>query len=393
MNDHQENPAVHCRTWLDIDLTALKQNYRTVTELTNARVTCVLKSNAYGHGAVETARALLAAGCDSMAVSCVREALELRMNGIDCEILVMGTCETWEMEDAIREHLLLTAADPDFLDAAGRAAEAIQEDLRFHLKIDTGFHRLGFPPEKVSADGIASICRRHPRLRAEGVYSHLGLITEERDRRQAECLFRMRDWLCQAGLRDLEMHLCDSIGLVRYPEYHLNRVRVGAFLFGVRPSRSESMSFQDPETLCFRTRVVQIHNVPAGDAVGYTENMVLDRNSRIATLCAGYGDGYPRCLSNGQGQVLIRGRRAPVLGLVCMDQMMVDITDIPECENGDVVTLLGGGISYGEYADWARTNRNECLAMLSDRPVRIYHQEDRQIIRDDLLGTRKEVCL
>ena len=151
------------------------------------------------------------------------------------------------------------------------------------------------------------------------------------------------------------------------------------------------MPFECLETLTFRTTVAQVHHVAEGEIVGYGDDQILTRPSVIATLCAGYGDGYPRHLSNGKGQVIIRGHRAPVIGLVCMDQMMVDVTDIPDVAPGDTAELLGGGIGYGEMADWAETNRNECLSILSARPVRVYRQHGRIVtVTDDLLRERRD---
>jgi alanine racemase len=153
--------------------------------------------------------------------------------------------------------------------------------------------------------------------------------------------------------------------------WQYDRVRTGALLFGVRPMGSGDMDFECRETLCMKTVVAQVTDVAAGETVGYDSDSRLSRDSRVATLCAGYGDGYPRCMSK-VASVMIRGRLAPVLGLVCMDQMMVDVTEIPGVCEGDEVTLLGGGISYMQYAAWARTNRNEAITIVSRRPLRVY---------------------
>ena len=357
------------RTWIDVDLDELVANYREACRLTQATVTCVLKANAYGHGATEVARALQRAGCGSFAVSCWREARQLRQAGVDGEILNMGVTEPDEMPDALAAGVTLTAASVGDLDLIDRAATA---PASIHLKVDTGFHRLGVEPEEAVARAIAG--KEYHNIIIEGLYSHLGLISPERDRAQYETLTRFHGWLKRYGLDIRDVHLCDSIGLVRYPAWHMSRVRVGALLYGVRPYRSEDVPFACGETLCLRALVCQVRDVKAGEYVGYADDAPLERDSRVATLCAGYGDGYPRRLSNGAGEALIRGRRAPTVGLVCMDQMMVDVTDIPGVAPGDTATLLGGGVSYDEVARRAGTNRNECLAILSPRPVRVYHQ-------------------
>lgn len=379
------------RTWIDIDLDRLQENYRTACGLTQSTVTCVVKSNAYGHGAPRVAQALQAAGCESFAVSCAREGLALRRAGICGEILVMGLTEEAILTEALRARLTLTAASvADILTMEDAAAhEAVRACV--HIKVDTGFHRLGFDGTTEAAEAIARAASGLRWVRLAGLYSHLGLITPERDRMQHDQLIRMRSLLAERGVVIDDVHLCDSIGLVRYPAWHMSRVRVGALLFGVRPYHSEQMPFQCQETLAFRTTVAQVRNVAAGELVGYSDDQVLTRDARIATLCAGYGDGYPRCLSNGRGKVMIRGRLAPVVGLVCMDQMMVDVTDISGVVPGDTVDLLGGGVPYGDYADWAHTNRNECISILSARPLRVYRQGGRIVtVLDSLLGERRD---
>lgn len=379
------------RTWIDIDLDRLLQNYRTACSLTDRLVTCVVKANAYGHGAVRVAQCLQSAGCRSFAVSCVREALELRLAGIEGEILVMGVTEPDMLDRAVCADLTLTAASVEDLFAMEAAAQKRDRPVNIHLKADTGFHRLGVEPTRAVAEAVAEAAKAMRFARVTGLFSHLGLVDEAHDAAQYERLMRFHGWLKEAGLPIDDVHLCDSIGLVRYPAWHLSRVRVGAMLYGVRPSRSEHMPFEDPETLVFRALVAQVRDVAPGEIVGYGDETPITRPSRIATLCVGYGDGYPRCLSNGKGRVSIRGRLAPVVGLVCMDQMMVDATDIPGVQAGDTADLLGGGVSYGDMADWAGTNRNECLSILSRRPVRVYHQGGRIVtVLDDMLRDRRD---
>lgn len=382
------------RTWIDIDLDTLKANYRTACRLaenSRACVTCVIKSNAYGHGAVRVAQALAEEGCRSFAVSCAREGLELRKWGIEGEIIVMGLTEDAMLQKSIAAGLTLTAATAEGLLAIDAAACSANAPAHIQLKVNTGFHRLGAACTREEAAAIAQAARQMKQASLDGLFSHLGLVSEARDTMQHDALMRMHAWLKEEGIDLPDVHICDSIGLVRYPQWHHTRVRVGALLFGVRPSRSAHMFFEAPETLVFRTTIAQIHDVKAGEVVGYGDDMILDYDARIATLCAGYGDGYPRCMSNGQGKVSIRGKLAQVVGLVCMDQMMVDVTDIPEAQVGDTVDLLGGGIPYMTYADWAHTNRNEAITILSRRPVRVYRQGGRIVtVLDSMLDERRD---
>ncbi len=379
------------RSWIEIDLDKLKANYCTACSLTDALVTCVVKSGAYGHGAVRVAQALQKAGCESFAVSCGREALELRRGGISGEVLVMGLCQDCELPALLDAQVTLTAASTDDLTAMEQAARALGVRARAQLKLDTGFHRLGFACTEETAEAIVACAGTLKNVDVTGLYSHLGLISQERDTLQHDRLMQMHEWLEQRGLPIHDLHLCDSIGLVRYPAWNHTRVRVGAMLFGVRPSRTEHMPFPCLETLTFHTMVAQVHEVAAGEIVGYGDDMPLTRDSRIATLCVGYGDGYPRCLSNGVGKVLLHGQLAPVVGLVCMDQLMVDVTDIPQAAPGDDVILLGGGIDYATYADWCHTNRNECISILSRRPLRVYREGGRVVtIIDSMLEERRD---
>jgi len=367
------------RTWVEIDLDSVVHNYKEAYKLCGegAKLTCVLKSNAYGHGAVQIARTLQAAGAQSFAVSCVREAFELRRAGITSEILVMTVTEEEALPEAIKQGIQLTVASYPQAVMADSAASLLHARAILHIKVDTGMHRLGFAPGTQSVRDILAIGRLK-NVQVRGLYSHLALTNLQRDNMQHDMLLGMYDALLGQGMHIPEMHLCDSIGLTRYPQWRYQRVRVGAFLYGVRPLSSQHMDFTTRETLCFKTRVAQVLPVKAGETVGYDDKAPLVRDSVVATLCAGYGDGYPRCMSR-VASVMIRGKLAPVLGLVCMDQMMVDVTDIPGVCEGDEATLLGGGISYLQYSDWANTNRNEAITIISRRPPRVYLQDGKII--------------
>ena len=203
----------------------------------------------------------------------------------------------------------------------------------------------------------------------EGLFTHLALRNAASDREQIDLLTGCRDVLVQRGICIPMVHALDSIGMVRYPADHLDAVRTGAWLYGVYPKR-----YAHPEesqlALTVKTRIAQLHKVQSGECLGYDETNPIKRDSVIATLSAGYIDGYPR--QNSVGEVEICGKRAPIVGLVCMDQMMVDVTDIPEAEEGQEVILLGGSIGVDEYAEWGKLNRNESLARTGKRVPRVY---------------------
>lgn len=357
------------QTVVNVNLDALVRNYRQACALVHkgTQVTCVLKSNAYGHGAIVVAKTLERAGCQEFAVSCAREALQLRRAGITSNILVMGASEPHFFKALYENDITITLFDD----------QPVPFPIKAQLKIDTGFHRLGFPCTQTGLKQIESL----KNVQITGLYSHFGLVDEAHDHLQAQKLL----WM-QSNLKLQQVHICDSIGMVRYPQYHWDRVRIGAFLFGVRPFGSEEMPFSCEETLHFTSTVTRVHTAHKGDYVGYNDAAALEKDMTIATVQVGYGDGYPRRMG-GTASVLIKGKAAPVLGLVCMDQMMVDVTGIDGVAKGDVVTLLGEGISYSSYAQWAQTNRNEALVLLSQRPQRVYTQNGEIVnVEDQLIG-------
>ena len=213
-------------------------------------------------------------------------------------------------------------------------------------------------------------------MQLEGLFTHLALRDAASDKAQLDLLKGCQAALEQRAIQIPMVHALDSIGMVRYPDEHMDAVRTGAWLYGVYPRR-----YAHPEesqlALTVKTRIAQLHQVAAGECLGYDETHPLQKDSIIATLSAGYIDGYPRL--NSVGEVEIRGCRAPVVGLVCMDQMMVDVSAIPDVCEGDEVILLGGSIGVDEYAEWGKLNRNESLARTGKRVPRVYI-EDGQIV-------------
>ena len=356
------------RCWVEIDLDALTSNYREAIKILNgqSQLICVLKANAYGMGAAVVGQTLYEAGARFFAVACVSEAEELRRALPDARILVMGLCGREEALRAIEQDIELTCYSPEsarqLLAAAGEAGRRV----RAHIKLDTGLHRLGFAP---CDDEALLAFAKDSRVRLEGLYTHLALRSQQEDLRQF-ALFDRADALLKAnGITGYLRHACDSIGMVRYPQRHMDAVRAGAWLYGVCPNRCPYPE-RDRLVARFMARISDVHQVPAGECVGYDEDHPLSRNSRVATVSAGYVDGFPRL--NSIGRALVRGASAAVLGLVCMDQLMLDVTDIPSAAPGDAVTLLGDEIGLNEYAATAAMNRNECLSRMGRRVPKIY---------------------
>ena len=360
------------RCWAEVDLGRLTLNYKNALAHLkgDTQLICVLKADAYGLGAPMVAKRLHQEGANFFAVASFNEAEQIRRELPGCEVLVLGLMGEAQLIHAVEEGMLITMFSDRYADAVIAAAKVTGRRARVHVKIETGLNRLGLEPEeagktieKLHGSGAVEI---------EGLFTHLALRNAESDRQQIDRLIFVRDAAKEMGIEIPMVHALDSIGMVRYPEDHMDAVRTGAWLYGVYPRR-----YAHPEesqlAITVKTRIAQLHKVSAGECLGYDETHPVSRDSIVATLSAGYIDGYPR--QNSKGEVEICGRRAPVVGLVCMDQMMVDVTDIPEAQEGDEVILLGGSIGVDEYAEWANLNRNESLARTGKRVPRVYIED------------------
>ena len=361
------------RAWAEIDVDKLLTNYRgALSELSpGTRHYTVLKANAYGLGAVPIARILYREGARHFAVAFVAEGMELRrvLPG-DAEILVMSETLPPEVDLLLDHQLTPTILSLDSAERISEHATVRGLTVQAHCKVDTGLNRLGFAAE--GAPGEIAKAARLPGIALVGVYSHLQRRSPEHDRRQCERLLAVRDALRGVGIDVPMLHMLDSIGMWRYPEYQFDAVRDGAYVFGHTP-----LEYHSPEkisfALSFKTRIIRVFTARAGECLGYGAAHPLVADRRVATLCAGYDDGYPRAMSH-SGEVEIHGRRAKVLGVICMNLMMVDVTDIGEARVGDEVTLLGGGIGAHEYAAFCGSYINECLTRIGRHIPRVYLQ-------------------
>ncbi len=364
------------RCWAEVDLGRLVENYRNALKHLSAQtqLICVLKADAYGLGAPMVAKRLWQEGQRIFAVASYNEAAEIRKALPECEVLILGLCSEAQLGHAINDGMLLTVFSKRYAESVVGVAKAAGKKARIHIKMETGLNRLGFEPEE-AADMVDKIVSSGGVV-LEGLFTHLALRDKESDRKQIDLLSGVRDELLTRGINIPMVHALDSIGMVRYPDDHMDAVRTGAWLYGVYPRRYEHPE-ESQLALTVKTRIAQLHNVSAGECLGYDETHPVQRDSVVATLSAGYIDGYPRL--NSVGEVEVCGKRAPVVGLVCMDQMMVDVTDIPEVSEGNVVTLLGDSIGVDEYAEWGKLNRNESLARTGKRVPRVY-MENGQVI-------------
>jgi alanine racemase len=333
-------------TRAEIDLDALVRNLRTLRSAApRVDILAVVKADAYGHGAVEVSRALEAVGVGAFGVALVEEGLSLRSAGIRGEIVVLGGAYDGGWEALVEHRLAPVVFRPEHLKTLGIAARARGVVAGAHLKVDTGMGRLGVLPAELPA--LLDRARAEPSVQIDGLCSHFAnadLADAALTRVQIERFQSALAQLRAAGFSPRWRHLSNSAGLVALPEVRdgleLNLVRPGLALYGLLPAPWLRPPRLLEPVLSWKTAVVHLKSVPPGTPISYGSTWTAPRPSRIATLPVGYADGWSRLLSN-RGSVLVRGRRAPIVGRVCMDLCMVDVTDLPEVEMGDEVVLLG----------------------------------------------------
>ncbi|HEY4186960.1 MAG TPA: alanine racemase [Polyangia bacterium] len=361
-------------TVAEVDLGAIARNVeRIAAALGGPALWAVIKADAYGHGAVPVARAL-GSRCPALAVSLVEEALELRAAGIAAPIVVLSAYYDHCHGQVLDEGLTPVVYDPADLELFSRAATARGRLAELHLKVETGMNRLGISPRDLSA--VLERVARLPGLRVAGLSTHLACADSVDGTPTTEALSLFRACVAMAearGLKSLVNHAANSAAAIRFPAARFQAVRPGLAIYGAMSSAVVPLAGLEP-ALRLGTRIMAIHDVPVGATVSYGGEWHAARPSVIATLPIGYADGYPRHVRG--AQVLLRGKRVGIVGAVCMDMMMVDVTDSPGVDVGEPITLLGkdGGaaITVDEVATWAGTINYEILCGISKRVPRVY---------------------
>ena len=363
-------------TKLIIDLDAIRHNMNAVKARANAPVMAIIKADAYGHGAVELAR-FLDGDCAFFGVSSILEALELRQAGIRKPILILGHTPVSAFPEAIREDVRPTIYRYEDGLALSRAAEALGLTGKFHFAVDTGMSRLGFQVTREDADICAQIASL-PHVEAEGLFSHFATADcadLTRAKGQAERFAAFDAMLKERGVNIPIRHLDNSAGVMNFGcEYEM--VRSGIVTYGMYPSDEVDPALLDLRpALRWESRVTHLKTLEPGREIGYGGTYTTTRPTRVATVPVGYADGYRRNLS-GRFHVLIRGKKAPILGRICMDQMMVDVTHIPDVQPDDVVVLVGRDgdetITVEEIAARGDSFNYEFVCGISRRVPRIY---------------------
>ena len=368
-----------------VDLAAIKQNVRELKKIVpeGVRFCGVIKAAGYGHGAQRIALAIQDM-TDMLAVATAEEAKELREAGISTPILILGYVHPSYYGILAEQEIRPTIFRMEDAKNFSEAAVKVGKTALCHIAIDTGMNRIGYPVTAVSADEIAKIAAL-PNLKIEGMFTHFARSDEE-DRSHTEkqyAAFRnMKEMLEERGVHVPVCHCCNSAGILAYPDYAMDMVRAGIVLYGLYPSQ-EMKQYPVPlrSAITLKSHIVLIKEVAAGAPISYGGTYVTSETRKIATVPVGYGDGYPRLLSN-RGSVLIHGQRAPIVGRVCMDQMMVDVTDIPDVEEGDRVILMGRDgkdeITAEELADLCGTISYEIICTLGARIPRQYRDGEKR---------------
>ncbi len=336
----------------------------------------IVKANAYGHGAIETAQSLARQGIRQFAVASLDEGITLRQAGLSESIVVLGALFEEQVPDLIAHRLTPVVSDGRILPALAKAVRSQQVPYSIHLKVETGMGRLGFSPEELLA--VLDNPLLHNPLRVEGIMTHLadadGADSAFTERQLAE-FYAILEKIRRRGLTFPLVHAANSAAIVRFPGAHFSLVRPGIMLYGYHTLPA---SIPDPDlrpVLSLHTTVAQLRTIPQGSSVSYNGTFVAQRQTRIAVLPIGYADGYSRQLSH-RGSVLIQGCRVPIVGLVCMDMIMVDVTDLAPVQVGETVTLIGQqgeeSIWADEVAGWIGTIPYEVLCGIGSRVPRIY---------------------
>ncbi len=377
------------RAWAEVNLDALARNYRLLRGLApGAKFLGLVKADAYGHGAVPVARKLQALGADMLAVACLAEAVQLRRAGLTLPVLCLGQTPP-ELAGLLLEYgVTQTVGDLETGRALSAAAVAAGKTLNIHVKVDTGMGRLGFVYYEDGDEAALERAGREiealralPGLEAEGIFTHFADAdgSEAYTSNQYDRIQDVIGELWDRGLHPFQIYHCAaSAAVLNYPwtQNHMNMIRPGIALYGCMPGPGMENPGLEP-VMTLKSRVAVVRDLPAGAKISYGRAATLERDSKIAVLPLGYGDGLPRALSN-QLEVLIGDRLCPVLGRICMDMCMVDVTDAPGVKAGDVAAVYGPGLT--EKAAWlAGTIPYELLCQLTPRIPRLYLENGAEI--------------
>ena len=388
------------RFWAEIDMNAAEKNFNIIKSklASNTKLCCVVKANAYGHGAVYLSKLYESLGADFFAVSNIEEAMQLRNNGIKTPILILGytptSCATILAENNISQSVFSYS----YASELSKCAKADGVNVKIHIKLDSGMGRIGFDSiheTSKTVETIADVCNMEG-LNPEGIFTHFALADDGVDgaeftRIQYERFTSIVNELALKGI-DFEIrHCANSATTFEYPEYHLDMVRVGVVLYGVAPSNKVRGCEELVPVMSLKSVISMIKEIEQGDTVSYGCTFKAQNKTRIATAPVGYADGFWRSNATNGTQMLIRGQRVNIVGRVCMDQLMLDVTNVKGVREGDYITLIGTDKNETITADELAKNNGtigyEMICAIGERVPRFYIKDhDIVFVKDNIVS-------
>lgn len=374
------------RVQANINLDAIYENVANAKKLLKpeTKMMAIIKADAYGHGAVPVAETLDSI-VDAYGVAILEEGIELRQAGVTKPVLILGYTPAELYEPMIQYDVATAVFDWNMAEKLSETAQKMAKAAHIHIKLDTGMSRIGFRPDAESLETVKKISKL-PGIVIDGCFTHFARMDEKDKTRAKQQFARYCDFvekLETAGVHIPVKHASNSAGIIEMPEVHMDMVRDGISVYGMYPSeevRKERLPLTPAMEV--KTWVSFVKTLEAGVEIGYGGTYTTERKTKVATIPVGYADGYPRALSN-QGRVLIHGQSAPILGRICMDQFMVDVTDVPNVGQGDEVTLVGhdgdGYISIEEVADMSYSFNYEFVCDIGKRVPRVYYRHGKKI--------------
>jgi len=379
------------RTWVEIDLDNLAHNFRCLKTKVGAdtKVMVAVKADAYGHGAIQVSKTLAQEGVDMFGTASLDEALELKNKGVATPIVILSPT-TFDLIPEIAENdFRPNVSNLEYASRLSETGERAGKEVKVHIEVDTGMGRTGFPVE----DALSKIqaISGMKNINIEGIFTHFPNAEEDSHyaSAQIEKFNELIKKLEEEGIHIELKHTANSAAILTLPQSYMNMVRPGLILYGLFPSKGLNNSLDIKPVMNFKTRIVQLQTLPEGRSISYGRRYFTKRKMKIATISVGYGDGYFRSLSN-KGNVIIRGKRSPIVGVVCMDLTMVDVTDIERVEIGDEVTLIGEDgkerITPEEIAELTETISYEVTSCIGPRVPRIFLKDGKTLGVKSLLG-------
>lgn len=387
-----QNQYIVNRSWVEVNLDAIRHNVQSIKSSIwrSSELMAVVKADAYGHGVRHVVPTLLDAGADRLAVSMLDEAIELRQNGVTAPILVLSYTDPRRADEIVKYHITQTVYSWDLVQAIDAAGARRGELVNVHIKVDTGMGRVGYVAGFNTIKAIEEISQL-PYIAIEGIYTHFSTADAEDStfvRKQFQTFLSLCQELERMGIYIPIKHCCNSAATIRYPEFALDMVRPGLILYGQLPDNCEDFRSKLQPAIQLKTNVIHTKTVGKGFSISYGRNFITERESRIATVPIGYADGYFRNLS-GKAEALVAGYRVPVVGSICMDACMLDVTDVPvDVAIGAEVVLIGSQtredgtvetITAEEVAAWAGTISYEVLVVIGKRVPRVYTSEGQRV--------------